>query len=84
MWVTDLGFASIVMLGLDLTDSVREFLRIGHRLVLDWGILSVIGICRHLSYSRAISRSQHGFSLALQTFHEYLGIVRLDPNFFQG
>jgi len=42
-----------------------------------------MAIGRHLSYSRAISRSQHGFSLAFQTFHEFLGIVRLDPNFFQ-
>src|SRR5205809_7362893 len=29
-----------------LTDSVGEFLRIGHRLVFDWGILSVMAIFR--------------------------------------
>ena len=27
---------------------------------------------------------QYGSSLAFQTFHDFLGILRLDPHFFQG
>ena len=32
----------------------------------------------------SISFVQHGTSLAFKTFHDLLGILRLDSNFFQG
>jgi hypothetical protein len=36
------------------------------------------------SYSKSNLLVQYGSSLAFQTFHDFLGILRLDSHFFQG
>ena len=40
--------------------------------------------CVFRSYSTSNPLVQYGSSLAFQTFHDFLGILRLDPHFFQG